>query len=361
MIHAIHTHSAPATVKLFGWGELDPPYMARLPSLIACAAIGAVRDLKEAVVSFSRVPAEHLAYNRDLEERPRFEDAARDEWYPNKPNETDRDAYVLRLERDGRTAGFISSFACHPVVCCEQTYSLHGDFVGVATNLIQSEFPGSVGLFLQGSHGDLNAAICHQPQDLSMLGLNIMANRYARIIRDGLRRASPIEATPIDSILEHVSLPPADLNREKLLSDVAAYREKVRSDPDGDASADHRMNTVFLLGAQQILADLDHRQARQTIVEIQAFRLGDLIILGTPFELYRDIKKQICGSAFGHTLMVLSTTNDYAGYAVSRARFDTARYASLIVPLIMGRSPYSQDLEDTIVSSAGHVIREFRG
>jgi uncharacterized protein YraI len=64
-------------------------------------------------------------------------------------------------DADGRTIGFLSCFGCHPVVCCAQTRHIHGDYCGVATNLLEREHPGSVGLFLQGAQGDVNTCVCH--------------------------------------------------------------------------------------------------------------------------------------------------------------------------------------------------------
>jgi hypothetical protein len=358
MIHATHTHSGPATLDLIGWGERDAPYMIRLPKLIAMAAISAVQRLAEADFHYVEVPAEHIAYNRDVEQRPDFESAMREDWQPNTPEETDLMASVLRVESGGRTVGFLSSFSCHPVVCCESTHSLHGDFVGVATNMIEHEIPGAVGLFLLGSHGDINVAVCHQPQDLSMRGLNTMAARYARVIRSGLQRTSRLRSIPLGAVLEHAPFTHDHLSQNEIEVGIASHREKIVNALDGDASPDARLDAVYMAGLQRILAKLDAPEFGEERLDLQAFRLGDLRIVGTPFELYRDIKLRLFRESKLDPLLLLSMTNGYAGYAVSERRYRDAPYGSKLVPFIMGMLPFSQRIESQIVEACAKLLQK---
>ena len=64
----------------------------------------------------------------------------------------------------GKLAGFIANYSVHPVVMAEKTRLYTGDLTGVAANKITQAFPGSVGIFLQGSCGDINPIYAHMPQ-----------------------------------------------------------------------------------------------------------------------------------------------------------------------------------------------------
>jgi hypothetical protein len=356
MVHATHTHSGPATSYIVGWGEQDRPYLERLPTLIARSAIQAMGNLTEATLAYAAPPAEHIAFCREAEGRPAFEDALKEDWQPQHPELTDRTAHVIRVQgRDG-LLGFVSSFSCHPVVCCEQTHSLHGDFVGVATNIVESELPGCVGIFLQGSHGDINTAVCHEPQDRSMHALNIIAARYVRVIRAGLEAAKPMPATPVASASEGVDFQRADWTVEKLEREMQDRRDKVLNDPAGDAGSECRLHTVFLTGMRKVLADFKARGTHRIPLEVQAVRAGNLRIVGTPFELFRGIKERLVRESHREVLLVLSTTNDCAGYAASKASFEKATYAASMVPFILGVCPLTPGIEDEIVAAGLRLL-----
>jgi hypothetical protein len=69
----------------------------------------------------------------------------------------DPNVRVLKFTRvSGGLAGFIANYSVHPVVMAEKTRMFTGDLTGVATNQLMAEHPDSVGIFLQGSCGDID-------------------------------------------------------------------------------------------------------------------------------------------------------------------------------------------------------------
>ena len=122
----------------------------------------------------------------------------RETWRPAKPELTDTVCRVLAARSPaGRLRGFVSYFGCHPVTCCAATRYIHGDYCGVATNLLERENPGSTGLFIQGAQGDVNTCVVHKPEQESLLALDIIAGRYANAVRRGINAATPV---PIDCL-----------------------------------------------------------------------------------------------------------------------------------------------------------------
>jgi hypothetical protein len=319
-----------------------------------------VQNLEEASFAYAQPIVEGIAYNRDLDERPKFEDALREDWHPKLPEHIDRHGHVLRVQSRHRLLGFISSYSCHPVVCCEKTHSLHGDYAGIATNLVESDHPGCVGLFLQGAHGDINTAICHQSQDRSMHGLNVIAARYARSIRAGLAAAEPMTVSRVAAVSEQVIFKRADWPEQKLLDAIAANRHEVISAASDEEGEGCRLKMVFVKGMRQILASLKAHGTHEVPVEMQALALGNLCIVGTPFELFRGIKERLVREAGDERLLMLSMTNGSSSYAVTRERFDKAYYAAALVPFILGICPFTEALEDEIVAAALRLLESMR-
>ena len=97
----------------------------------------------------AEAPCEGIGLNREYDHDAPLEEALRDQWRPARPELTDTTCRVLRVQAGGKLLGFASYFGCHPVVCCQETRYIHGDYCGVATNMLEREHPGSVGLFLQ--------------------------------------------------------------------------------------------------------------------------------------------------------------------------------------------------------------------
>ena len=358
MLHATHTHSAPAVVRgMIGWGEPDQPYLERLPWLLAQAAGEALDRLQEVEFSFARVPVEGIGYNRELEPRPAYEEALR----PARPKVTDTDGWVVRADAAGEMVGFLSHFSCHPVVCCEATHSIHGDYCGVAMSRLEAENPGAVGLFVQGGHGDLNTCVCHMPQAESIRALEVISERFARSVRRGIAQAGPLGGSSVSAALHRVTFSRRPVTADQLRAEIEQHRQTVRDNPEGDGGRECRLADVFLTAARRMLRRVEAGESLEVPADVQAFRLGDLVMIGTPFELFRGVKESV-GRAIAHEpLMVLSTTNDYLGYAPTRQMYDrndAAHYAREIVPRIVGCAAFGEDLEEEIVCACRALAAE---
>lgn len=362
MLHATHTHSGPAVVGyLIGWGEPDVPYLARLPHLLARAARDALADLGDAEFTCAEVPVEGIGYSRELDERPAYDDALRDDWRPAHPEHTDTTGYVVSARRGGRLAGFLSCYSCHPVVCCEQTHSIHGDYCGVAMSALEAANDGAVGLFLQGAHGDVNTCVCHMPQAESMRALDVIAERFARCLRPGIGAGRAMKTEPLAAATRTLTVRHEDMTAGQLRAEIDAQRRAILDDPAGDAGRDARMAAVRLTAAGKMLARLEVGGTLDDAAEVQALRLGELLIVGAPFELFRGVKEQVRRALGREPALVLSNTNGALGYAVTgeiSRRKGPGHYARDLAPWIHGVPPFRADLADEIVAACAAVAGE---
>jgi hypothetical protein len=350
-VHCMHTHSGPRTKFTIGWGAADEPYLELLPKRIAAACIAAVGDLQPATLSHAVVPCEGLGYNREDEARPGLVEALREDWRPANPELTDTEAHVLRVAAGERTLGFASYFSCHPVVGPQVSRYIHSDFAGVATNLLERESPGAVGLFLQGCQGDINSCVVHHGEQESLLALDVIASRYARQVRPGLSLAAPVIGDAVRAIsrpvrLTHDPVPEAELRK------MLAEREAVLAAPGAsDAEHDVRMATVYAIALRRELARLAADEPIGETIEVQALRLGDVVLVGAPLELMLRYKARV-QAAFERPVLVLGLCNDMRGYAPRRESFGAEdNYAARIVPYLLGYPPFAPSIEDELVAA----------
>jgi hypothetical protein len=349
MVHCTHTHSGPGTAAYIGWGEADVPYMEILPRRIAHACTNALEGLQEARLSLAEVPCEGMSYNREAEKMPADLSAAlRDDWRPARPDLTETTCHVVKAEAGGRLIGFFSCFGCHPVVCCEQTRQIHGDFAGVATNLLEGEHPGSVGLFLQGAQGDLNSCVAHRPEPESLRALDVIAARYARQVRAGLAACRPVQVDSIRCAVRRHAFSRKPWDLATLRAKLAASEAVLHAPGASDESYELRLAAVHASALRLLIAAREAGQSLEPAAELQGFRIGPIALLGAPFEVFRAIKQDVVARAKSPIPLVLGITNDDLGYAVDRAAAARGGYAADLVPLICRALPFA-NIHDELV------------
>ena len=351
MVHCTHTHSGPATHRTTGWGYRDRPYLEVLPYRIARACIAAVGDMEKATLSHAEVPCEGVGLNREYDrDAPPLEEVLSDDWRPASPELTDTTCHVLTVHRDGRPAGFLSYFGCHPVVCCQETRYIHGDYAGVATNLLEREHPGSVGLFLQGAQGDVNSCVVHKPEAQALLALDVIAARYANAVRAGIAQTKPLDVDRIASVLREVRFPEAPVSADKLRERLAE-QDALFAAPDAtDEDRELRMAAVYASSLRDIIPTVEAGGPTREPTELQGFRVGPLALLGAPFEVFQAIKNDVVAEAQAPTTLVMGLTNDSNGYAADRTAAERGGYAQDMVPLMKGVLPF-EDIHT-------HLVRE---
>lgn len=343
MVHCTHTHSGPATLRrLIGWGAQDDPYLEVLPQRIARACLEALANLTEATLSHAEVPCEGIALNREYDrDAPPLEEVLREDWRPARPELTDTTCHVLKFEAGDRLLGFLSYFGCHPVVCCQETRYIHGDFVGVATNLLEREHPGSVGLFLQGAQGDVNSCVVHKPEPEALPALDVIAARYANAVRAGLAQAQPVDVDCLTCALHEVTFSRVALSAAEVEARLAEQEAILGAPGASDADQRVRMATVFALAYRKMLARMHAGQPLTEPTELQGFRLGPLALLGAPFEVMQAVKNEVVAAAQSPVPLVLGLTNDCLGYAPDRTVAARGGYAAEMVPLMGGTLPFA--------------------
>ncbi len=362
MVNTSHTHSGPATLfENTGWGITDEPWFASLPYKLAKSAEDAFGALEDAEVSQALVPCRHIGLNRVYDkDAPPLEDVLKDDWEPEKPELTNTECRVIRFNSviDGSLKGFMAYFGCHPVVCSESGHSIHGDYPGVAMHCLMREFPGSVGMFLQGAEGDINSGCVHKGAQESLLALDVFAARFANAVRSGLEKAERIPVDRISSVSGKFRFTTKQIFKRTLLNDMAREQEARLLRPDADDTKFAvRMAAVYLRGIEKIRNMLSDTETLPDVeAELHIIRMGDLQFMGAPFEVMSAIKNDVHAASSAKYPMMTSLTNGAFGYApdnVSLGKSDAivsekGNYEAIKVPLIAGRPPYA-DIHNELV------------
>ncbi|HCE41966.1 MAG TPA: hypothetical protein DET40_00265 [Lentisphaeria bacterium] len=351
IVHCTHTHSGPAVFGIEGWGEVDVPYCELLPNRLAEVALEAIVNMKEATVSHAEVPCVGIGLNREYDkDAPPIEDVMRDDWRPAKPELTDTTCHVLKIESGGKLVGFVSHFGCHPVVCCQKSRYIHGDYCGVATNILEAENPGAIGLFLQGALGDVNSCCVHKPEKESLEALDVIAARYVKAVSEGLKQAKPVAIDGISSVSSRVKFARKKLDLEALKKLLAEkeniFAQKGASDEDGNV----RMAGVYVTNLRKLIARIEADGFKDDAAELNAIRMGPIAILTTPFEVFQAIKNDVKKQSRFKNTWVLSVTDEYKSYAPDGTTAKRGGYAADQVPMMIGEPPYA-DIHGELVKA----------
>lgn len=253
--------------------------------------------------------------------------------------------------------GFMAYFGCHPVVCSEDCRYIHGDYPGIAMRNLMREFPGSIGLFLQGAQGDVNTCVVHKPEQDSLLALDIIAGRFARAVRQGLQQAQKMPVKQLKTAAKQVNFSTNPVFTMEHLQKLQAEKEKVLHHPEADDQKEEvRMAMVQLLGIRRMQEFL--RSGQKTITgEVQLIRLGPLDFLGSPFEIMQAIKNDVLAAAQAPIPLVMGQCNGSNGYAPDKECAARGGYAADTVPLINGILPY-RDIHNELLQALLELGRQ---
>jgi hypothetical protein len=347
-----HTHSGPATGGLLGWGEPDAIYVETLPSRIAGAAEQAVAALRPVEWRYAEVPCEGIAINRETDRGgwmhepigvrldPKFR--------PAHPEETDPTLRLLAAYVNNRLVGLLHHFGCHAVVGSEQTFDVHGDFVGLASQAIERANPGVTAIFLPGAMGDINPPVCHRGERETQRALRVLGKKYAAVIKRGLRAAQPLAADGVKSVRRDVNFSRKPWTRAfvarriRELEAVFAAPGVTDSPTVGQPPLQtNGLRMVRLQGLRTVQAEFKGSKGPNRPVSVHGLRIGPVALLGVGLEVFHSLQAPILqGSPHPHTWVVSLVGG--MGYAPDARACAQQGYTDELVPAIVGERPYAK-------------------
>jgi hypothetical protein len=351
-VTSTHTHSGPAIGGMLGWGEPDAIYVETLPSRVAEAAEKAVKALAPVAWRYAEVPCEGIAINRETDRGGWMFDPIEvrldPKFRPAHPEETDPTLRLLAAYAAGKLVGVLHHFGCHAVVGSEQTFDVHGDFVGLASQAIERAHPGATAIFLPGAMGDINPPVCHRAEKETHRALRVLAKKYAAVIGRGLRAAQPLVADGLKSVRRDVSFSRKPWSRA-LVAQRIRELEKIFAAPGvtdittvGQPPLQtNGLHMVRLQGFRALLAGYKGRKGPNPPVSVQGLRIGPVALLGVGLEVFHSLQAPILeGSPHPHTWVV--SLSGGVGYAPDARACAKKGYTDDLVPLIVAERPYAK-------------------
>lgn len=352
LVTVTHTHSAPAVGGLVGWGEADAMYVETLPSRVAAAAERAVAAQSEVEWRYAEVPCEGIAINRETDNggwmtepiEVRLDPA----WRPARPQDTDPTLRVLAAYSRGSLCGVLHHFGCHAVVGSEQTFDVHGDFVGLASRAIERTHAGATAIFLPGAMGDINPPVVHRGAAETRLGLRALARKYAGAIARGLRAAQPVAVDEVRSVRREVRFARVAWTRAWVLRRIAKFGRIFAAPGITDVTRvgtpplnTNGLHMARLAGLRVVLAGFRGTRGPNPIVNVHGLRIGPVALLGVGLEVFHSLQAPVLrGSPHPHTWVVSLAGG--AGYAPDKAAHAKKGYTDELVPLLAGERPFAR-------------------
>lgn len=351
-----HTHSGPTVGGLYGWGETDAMYLETLPSRIAESAVKALAAQTTVEWRYAEVPCEGIAINRETDKGGWMHDPIGvrldPQWRPARPQDTDPTLRVLAAYAGGKLFGVLHHFGCHAVVGSEQTFDVHGDFVGLASRAIERAHPGATAIFLPGAIGDINPPVVHRGPAETRRGLRVLTQKYTAVIKRGLQAAQPMAVDRVVGRQHEVLFSRQPWTRAWVRRRIAEL-EKIFAAPGvTDITSvgvpplqTNGLNMARLEGLRAVLAGFKGAKGPNPPVAVQGLRLGPVVLLGVGLEVFHSLQAPVLqGSPHPHTWVV--SLMGGAGYAPDKAACAKKGYTDDLVPLIVGERPYAKIYEE---------------
>lgn len=340
LIACSHTHSGPAGFLDDIPGLLsqpDPELQAAVAGKLVGAARWAQEILQPASAGVSRGRVEGIGRNRnDPEHGP-----------------ADPEVLVLRIDdQHGSPLAVWMNYGCHPTVMGHDNLLISADYPGAARAALQRLFPQTVFLYANGASGDVSTRFLRRSQtfaEVERLGL-LLAGEVLQC----MAAAMPMAEVELAGRRQMVDLP---FRRFPSPEDAAAEIARLQAQlgalkASGASHGEFRRVFTRVEGAtaQHLLASTfagrTHRPA-----QVQAIRIGGLLLVGLPGEPFTRTVLEIKARSAAATTAVVSYANDEAGYFPDAASAEQGTYEAMV-------SPFGPDVSEQLRDVALQLMSE---
>lgn len=281
----------------------------------------------------------------------------------------------------GEAVTAITHFTAHPVSCFHpEKPVIFGDWPQVACeHLARHLSPGkSISVsFLQGCAGDVNS------KGMFRGGVEL-SKQYGRMLADSsiaaLKDLKPSQRDGMDFVVEKVRIPLAPLPAEAVLkAEIAEMEDFIRRAKAGDENTrecagqnfPRELTPAYRAALVEMILPwsrwaLDLRQtgkadtvAKFLEVDIQVLRIGDVGIVGMPFEPFQGIGRQIRAGSPLPLVLPCGYTNVSHGYLTDGPNTGDREYMSANYRYSKFRPPYAKPGGDVIATQALETLRRF--
>ena len=305
-----HTHFGPAVSPGGTEDEQADPHDRSYADVLAAKLTTAVKlahdRLRPARLGAGAIRAEGISYNRRLirnDGKVQMSLTLPPPYEGLKFGPVDPEVGLLKIEgeADGDTIATLVNFACHPVSSTDRMYEITADYPGYAMDLIES-VEGGICLFALGCAGNI-VPIQRKGRSKRQVGLSL-----GGCALKALQWIQTSDRVCIRAARRTIDLP---------------------------------------------LRNRRGRGRKTRPTEIQAFWLGDIPVVGLPGEAFVELGLRIKKALDASPVLVVSLSNDSAGYIPVRRAYREGGYESRV-------SPYAPGCGELLVKEALDLAESVR-
>jgi hypothetical protein len=354
LIHATHTHSAPAATGKLGMKaevERHSEEIERLLRAAASAVAAADRDLADATLAVGYAREDRVSFNRRLQ---RCDGTTQMNWEALQPGfdpadicrawgPTDPELTCLTIRGRGDPVAAVVNFGLHPAILAGDNWLYSADYPGYLAEALgrtlHSEF---VSLFLNGCCGDVNHVDYRDPnqgrgfQMAQRVGYMLAATAHEAIRGGSTIRADELQVSRQPLTLQRLRIGPDERQRC-----VQILREAQEKPPKGQVDG---LPDAYYAELRLEMHELQHRADQ---VEVMVLRIGDAAIVGLPGEAFCQLGLEIKRRSPARHTLVAGLCNDAIGYLPTREAFERGGYETTT-----GSTFYEPGTAEQIVASA---------
>ena len=319
---ATHTHYGPTTLG-FEKGEEAAPdeaaYLTNLVHLLAGAIQEAASKVEPVRIGVGRGDSD-VGINR-RERRPDGSIILGQ----NSAGPVDREVIVVRLDgADGKPLAALVNFATHAVCQGGSMRTLSADFIGPMRNLVESA-AGARCLFLQGACADINPVLMEASFEPARKSGVLLGGKVVKVFE----AIATEEASGVASISAEVGLPAKTFGSETETREaIDSLEEDLRKlQEEGAAPGRIRWCQKRLDRARQALECILRDEALPPVAsEVAALRLGDVVLLMAPGEVFNEIGTEIKTRAPLADTLFVGYSNGSIGYVPTPDAYSEGGY-----------------------------------
>lgn len=342
-IAATHTHTGPMLggTLPYIFGAPIPPghqaasdrYTRQLVDKLERVALAALADRRDARIGWAQGRAGFASNRRVLK------DGKWTGFGVNPRGPVDDDLPVLAVRgSDGRLRAVLAGYACHATTLEGKDNFVHGDWPGVAQQLIQSRHPGAIAMIAIGTGADANP----NPRGGGLPDVE----RHAREIAGEVDRLLGGELTPLTA---------APAGRYRTI-DLAFNRTPTRQELELQAAKSDASGML----ARDLLARLDRGEQvpRTTLYPVQTWTFSeDLAMVFLAGEVVADYGLRLKRELDASRLWVNAYANDVAFYVASRRMIPEGGYEVDRSMAYYGHpAPLAAGTEDQIIATVRAML-----
>jgi len=321
-----HTHTGPR-VNISKMGTNDPDYNAILYRKCADIAVEAIADMTDAEVYVNRGTAEDLSYIRRFKMKDgstRTNPGVGNPEIDHPISEADHSLQLVRITRDGKEDIVIINFQCHADTIGGTLYS--ADWPGFVRRAFEGAVPNTFCMFFNGAEGDTNHINVFAPPYRTAKGYNHARHMGLSVAGEAMKLytyAEKVESDKVDYVRKDIEVAS---NRGKP-EDIPLAEKYIAAHEAGqtDVIPAGGMGYTTLIAEAYRIKRLENGPDSFTL-NLNAVRIGDVVITGVPGEPFTDIGCEIKErSPFAMTIMCSNANGDDAYYP-SKAAYAEGGY-----------------------------------